>query len=326
MLQWLRSHQSIIKMVLMLACVAYLAYYLWANRNHLGVVFAFTTLQVSLTIVLISVHNFVYALRLYHVFSRTTGKSFRYLEWLKLAVLGRFLNHFVPQLGNVYRSLLLKKSFQINHTVYASSFVSFVWLDICANLLIAIVAFHYFEFDLAVFNVSLLALFYITLSCLALTPFLIFYLSRFEVQGGRFKWLKGRFDEAINTIVNSIKSPAYLFSFFGFTLLSSVLMIATFYLIFSGIGVAATNPELVTFNLIHRLASNVIITPGNLGLRELVFGALSASFSMGLASGIIVSGVLRVLSFAILVVLGIALGGWQLLLDKKNILDEKSRS
>jgi len=48
MLQWLRSHQSIIKMVLMLACVAYLAYYLWANRNHLGVVFAFTTLQVSL--------------------------------------------------------------------------------------------------------------------------------------------------------------------------------------------------------------------------------------------------------------------------------------
>jgi len=326
MLQYLRSHQSIIKKGLMLACIVYLTHYLWVNRDHLGVVFAFSALRVVSIVALITLHNFVYALRLYHVFCRTTGKSFRYLEWLKLAVLGRFLNHFVPQLGNVYRGLLLKKKFQINHTVYASSFVSFIWLDICANLLIAIVAFHYFKFNLVVFNISLLALFYVSLFSLALAPFLFYYLSRFEVRRGRFKWLKGRFDEAINTTTNSVKSPVFLFTFFCLTLLSSGMMIAIFYLIFGGIGVEVENPELVIFNLIHRLASNVVITPGNLGLRELAFGALSASFSMGLASGVIVSGVLRVLSFAILVALGFALGGRHLLLDKKKILEEKSKN
>ena len=104
------------------------------------------------------------------------------------------------------------------------------------------------------------------------------------------------------------------------------MMIAIFYLIFSGIGVEVKTLELFIFNLIHRLASNVVITPGNLGFRELAFGALSASFSMGLASGVIVSGVLRVLSFAILVALGLALGGRHLLLDKKKILEEKSKN
>jgi uncharacterized protein (TIRG00374 family) len=324
MLQYLRSYQSIITKGLMLACIVYLTHYLWINRGHLGVVFTFSVLQVISVAALITLHNFVYALRLYHVFSRTTGKSFRYLEWFKLAVLGRFLNHFVPQLGNVYRSLQLKEKFQINHTVYASSFVSFIWLDLCANLLIAIAAFHYFKFDLVIFNISLLTLFYVSLSGLAITPFLIYYLSRFEVRRGRFKWLKSRFDEAINTTINAVKSPTFLLTFFSFTLLSSGMMIAIFYLIFGGIGVEVKTLELIIFNLIHRLASNVVITPGNLGIRELVFGALSASFSMGLASGVIVSGVLRVLSFAILVALGFALGGRHLLLEKKKILEVKN--
>ena len=80
----------------MLACIGYLTHYLWINRDHLGVVLAFSVVQVVSIAALITLHNFVYALRLRHVFSRTTGKSFRYLEWFKLAVLGRFLNHFVP--------------------------------------------------------------------------------------------------------------------------------------------------------------------------------------------------------------------------------------
>jgi len=326
MLQYLRSHQSKIKKGLMVGCIVYLIYYLWVNRSDLDVVFSFSAFQVFSIVALITLHNFVYTLRLHHVFSRTTGKSFRYLEWLKLAVLGRFLNHFVPQLGNVYRSLILKENFQINHTVYASSFVDFIWLDICANLLIVIAAFHYFSIDLIIFNISLLTLFYMSLFGLAISPFLIFYLSRFEVRKGRFKWLKGRFDEAIRTIINSVRSPAFLLSFFCLTLLSSVVMIAIFYLIFAGIGVEATIPELFVFNLIHRLASNVVITPGNLGIRELVFGALSASFSMGLASGVLASGILRVLSFAILVVLGLALGGRHLLLEKKKILEENAKN
>ena len=326
MLQYLRTHQSIIKKGLMIACLVYLTHYLWVNRGHLGVVFSFSALQVVSIAALITLHNFVYALRLYHVFSRTTGKSFRYLEWLKLTVLGRFLNHFVPQLGNIYRSLLLKENFQINHTVYASSFISFIWLDICANLLIAIAVFHYFKFDLVIFDISLLSLFYVLLCGLAITPLSIYFLSRFEVRNGRFKWLKGRFDEAIDTIINSVKSPAFLLAFFCLTVLSSGMMIAIFYLIFGGIGVEVKTLELVIFNLIHRLASNVVITPGNLGIRELAFGALSASFSMGLASGVIVSGVLRVLSFAILVALGFVLGGRHLLLEKKKILEEKARS
>jgi len=310
----------------MVACIGYLAQYLWVNRDHLGVVFAFSGPQVVAIVALVTLHNFVYALRLYHVFCRTTGKPFRYLEWLKLAVLGRFLNHFVPQLGNVYRSLLLKKKYRVNHTVYASSFLSFIWLDIFVNLIIAIIAFHYFKFDPLVFNISLLPLLYLSLFSLALIPFLFYYLSCFEIRGGRFKWLKGRFDEAMKISINSVKSPAFLFTFFCLTLLSSGVMVVIFYFIFSGIGVEIKNLELIIFNLVHRLASNIVITPGNLGLRELAFGALSASFSMGLAPGVIVSGVLRVVSFTVLVVLGLALGGRHLLLDKEKILDEKSRN
>lgn len=52
-------------------------------------------------------------------------------------------------------------------------------------------AFHYFKFDLVTFSISLLSLFYVSLCGLAITPFLIYFLSRFEIRNGHFRWLMG---------------------------------------------------------------------------------------------------------------------------------------
>ena len=67
-----------------------------------------------------------------------------------------------------------------------------------------------------------------------------------------------------------------------------------------------------------KLGLIVNITPGNVGAREIVYGALGSSFGLNFSDGIILSTLLRVNSYVVLVSLGLLFGGRTLLADAKG--------
>ena len=60
-------------------------------------------------------------------------------KWFKIFIVGRFTNVLAPQLGNMYRAVMLKKHYNLSFHSYISSFAFFAWLDILLNFALALV-------------------------------------------------------------------------------------------------------------------------------------------------------------------------------------------
>ena len=67
------------------------------------------------------------------------------------------------------------------------------------------------------------------------------------------------------------------------------------------------------YAILLKLSLLVNITPGNLGLRELVYGQLSQALGTGVEASILVSGIIRMVTYLLLSVLGVLFGGLALL-------------
>jgi hypothetical protein len=65
----------------------------------------------------------------------------------------------------------------------------------------------------------------------------------------------------------------------------------------------------VLFFVLSQLSTYVQITPGNLGVFELGFGALGSQLGIGLVGGLLVAALIRVTGYIALLIAGLALGG-----------------
>ncbi len=107
-----------------------------------------------------------------------------------------------------------------------------------------------------------------------------------------------------------------MFKFF----LSGVLLFANsmaqYYFSFYAFGIKAGMAPLALFLVVIILSNRVVLTPGNLGLRELAFGIASDQMSIGMTQGILVSAIIRVIGIFFTAILGIIFGGITLLKTK----------
>jgi hypothetical protein len=76
---------------------------------------------------------------------------------------------------------------------------------------------------------------------------------------------------------------------------------------------------LAVFYALFKLSFYINLTPGNLGVQEVVWGKLSELMGIGMAQGVLVSAFVRVVSTGVILVLGIALGGWDMLRSRGRL-------
>jgi len=72
-------------------------------------------------------------------------------------------------------------------------------------------------------------------------------------------------------------------------------------------------PSAALFFTVLTLLNQIVITPGNLGIKEVAYGVLAQQLQIGMAQGILVSLILRVLTLVVTTALGLAFGGRGLL-------------
>ena len=70
--------------------------------------------------------------------------------------------------------------------------------------------------------------------------------------------------------------------------------------------------------MVLKLSNQVIITPGNFGIRELTYGIIGTQLNISMADGVIISILLRVVGTSVVIITGFLMGGIELLLDKKK--------
>jgi uncharacterized protein (TIRG00374 family) len=88
-----------------------------------------------------------------------------------------------------------------------------------------------------------------------------------------------------------------------------IITVFSYYVLFAGFDMRLSLPALTVFCTLLNLSTFFVITPGNIGIQEIAFGFISQQFGVGMAQGILVSIVSRIISTALTILLGVLFGG-----------------
>jgi uncharacterized membrane protein YbhN (UPF0104 family) len=248
--------------------------------------------------------------RFHVVLVRFTDRQVGFEPWLRLFVLGRFLNLFVPQGGNVYRAVELHRRFGVRPTHFVAAFVNAPWLAMVLNLALGSIAVATLQPAASLGGWPLWLVLAGATLLGAMAPFVALGVLPLVPRGWRpLVWLHARLVEMVRATLASLRDLRYLLRVFAWTLVSfvqaSVMLWYGFAVLGSPVGIA----EAIAFYVLLQLATYFPLTPGNVGVQELAFGALAAGFGAAAVDGVAVSGLVRVTGVMALVLAALPLGG-----------------
>ncbi len=258
---------------------------------------------------------------------KCSEKNIGFGPWFKIFILGRFLSNFVPLSGNVYRSISLKRIHGVPYTHYIGSFFTFSWLDSCLSFLLALIVIWDVNSNLQVgpFRaLHLIAFLVILFFCLPILSEKISPLITIRFQ--RLAWLQSKLGEVLRVSVRNLRDVRFMAGFSLAGLGVFLLACTMFYVCFSSIGIHVGAAELVFFYVFLKLSGYVSITPGNIGVQEILFGVISQQMQIGMAEGILASALLRVLSYVTLCCIAVPMGGLALVRERSAYVDSDNNN
>jgi uncharacterized membrane protein YbhN (UPF0104 family) len=235
--------------------------------------------------------------------------------WFRIVVLGQFLNLLVPQLGNVYRGLTLKREFGISYQTYATGLFTFVWLDTMFGFGLCFLVLAVLAPGLKLATVPVLPVIALIILALAFAPLLAArLLGKLRLGPGRFANAQARANSLLVTSAGSLKNPAFALRFLSASALVMADQSLILWLCFRAVGLPIDVASAALFQVVIKLSNQVIITPGNLGVTEMAFGLMGAAARGGsLEYGIAAALVFRMLFTSSVIVMGTMFGGIGLL-------------
>jgi uncharacterized membrane protein YbhN (UPF0104 family) len=285
-----------------------------SREEDVSTLVALDPLYVVALLALQVVYLVVQSVRFHVVLVRFAGQPVGFWRWTKLFIIGRFLNLFIPQAGNVYRAVELRRRFDVRIQDFLVAFVNAPWLAMILNFLFGAILVGVLVPGVPVAGVPLWLLLLGATVATALAPLVA--LAILPLFPRRFKataWLQARLREMVTVTFESLREARYLawvtwWTFIAFVQ-ASVMIGVGFYALGVPVGVA----EAIAFYVLLQLTTYVQVTPGNLGFQELAFAALAAGFGASAADGVLVSTIVRVTGVAALLVTALPAGGLEAL-------------
>ena len=315
----MKQIKKILKFIIVLACIIYLVRFFYANRDSLQIAFNLNFLTIVYIIVLSIIYLLLYSYRFKIILEKCSGCRVPFFPWFKILILSRFLNMVFSQMGNIYRGLSLKKDYNISYTRYISSFTSFAWMDTCLNLITGIVVIVIVKPDMKVgqFEAWLVLL---VLICIALpVPVAAqILLRKTNFKYSSLVWVKSKLSEVLTVTFNNLKDKIYLSRIIILGLVLFGQSILGYYILFRSFDIRLGLPELAVFYILLKVSFFFQITPGNIGIQEIAHGFLGEQIGVGMAEGILVSVVIRIISTTLIILLGLFSGGIDLLRHRKD--------
>jgi uncharacterized protein (TIRG00374 family) len=268
----------------------------------------FTTL--SALVLLSFSYMLLYSWRFQFILQKCGSRKIAFWQWFKILIIGNFLNLVFSQLGNVYRSVKLKKEHDISYTSYITTLASLAWMDTWMNLILAIVIILSIKPDLKIGSFSAFFLLIIICAVIIILPVMVSFFLRFIRFKNRYlDWTKSKLSQVLTTTLDNIKDVSFLLKIILLGIVIFILTVSSYYVLFAGFDMRLTLPVLAVFCTLLSLSTFFVITPGNIGIQEIAFGFISQQLGIGMAQGILVSIVGRIISTALTILLGVLFGG-----------------
>lgn len=315
----LKQVKAFLKITIVAACIVYIASFFYTNRDSLSIVIRMNFIKLSALILLWFCYMLIHSWRLQFILQKCSGRKIAFWQWFKILILGNFLNMVFSQLGNVYRGVKLKKEHDISYTSYIASFASFAWMDTCMNLVLAIVIILLISPDLKIGQFSAFSLLVIICAVIIILPVMAsFFLRIIRFKNRYLDWTKLKLSQVLTTTLDNIKDTSFLLKITLLGIAVFAITVFSYYVLFASFDMRLSLPALTVFCTLLNLSTFFVITPGNIGIQEIAFGFISQQFGVGMAQGILVSIVSRIINTALIILLGILFGGMNLIRHRKD--------
>lgn len=310
---------KIFKFALLLACSVYIVIFFSTNKEDLRLILNIHVCPLIFLCCLSVLYQFIHGYRFKVVLNKCSKSNLPFWDWLKIFMQTRFLNLIFPQFGNIYRSMTLKKNYNISYTNYISTFTSFAWMDTCFNLIFATIIILLFEPTLKILCLNagflLIGLSFVIIFLPILS---LKILRKTKINFPKIVWIQSKLREVLYTSLANLRDIKYISSIIILGFLILLRTILFYYILFYSFGIRPSLSILIIFYVLFKFSSFVVITPGNLGIQEIAFGFLSSQLGIGMSKGILVCAVGRVISTSVILLLGIFFGGIGLLQHRKD--------
>ena len=132
MKQW----KTILRWLLAIACLTYLAKFFYDSRSDLSIALSLNGWVLTGIVAMQLLYYLLQGERLRIVMIKCSGRKLPALPWLKLFIIGRFLNTIFAQAGNVSRGIILKRDYGVSYTRYIAANASMAWMDTGMNFFV----------------------------------------------------------------------------------------------------------------------------------------------------------------------------------------------
>jgi uncharacterized membrane protein YbhN (UPF0104 family) len=234
-------------------------------------------------------------------------------EWIKIFAIGRFANTLFAQSGNLYRATVLKEKHQLSFSGYVNVQAFFVWLETLASLGMALLLalWSHSTTRIAGFRVT------IVLGLLMIVVFIgpIFakqVLDKWGCKSGTMGKINRLLDQMLSFVLNRGTDLSLIARVTIIDLGLFVTWGLLYRTTFLSMGIEIGLGDLALFLAVYKLSTFLVITPGNMGVREAAYALLGQAVGISMAQGVIVSAVLRITGYTILFPVGFLWGGSQL--------------
>jgi uncharacterized membrane protein YbhN (UPF0104 family) len=218
------------------------------------------------------------------------NKTILFKSWIEVFVKGYFLNHLIPYSGVAYRGIQLKKYYDVSYTDYVGICYLFGMVGLIL-LLSSATVFVSLHFQAIVLITLLAALFF-------LIKFKFYFynkIANYNSKNQRIKFYLEKFEvveKCFNNILHSNKRYLFFLAFVSSLCMDFFVFKAVFLTILPEISFYIV----LLIYLPYSLAWLIKLTPGNIGVQEILMGGATSLAGLGSLSGVTLSILLRVVN------------------------------
>ncbi len=298
------SRRRLARALLAVLAISGVVALLWRERMSLGVLRNVSLSMSALIVLIMSVNTVLFGLRVRIALQRVAAIRIRVLWWTRVFINSFAMNLSVPQSGAVYRAMELRRVYGMRLQDYLRAYYVVVWLGYVLIVACSTPAMFLSPVAPLVGGWDLRLVAVLTLVGLALGPVLL-HRSAPHI-GGDARWAE-RFrqvlDETVGTALECVRERRFATDFLFFSILTIAIDFGIVVLALAALGFNIALGWSLLLYLAMQLFNMIHVTPGNIGVQELVFGVLGGQAGLSLGDGVVLSLFLRVLRAASLVTL-----------------------
>jgi|GEM_PF-92169 len=297
---------SKIKKIFFLLILSLLVIYVVKNHEEFRFIFSLQAVYLLPVLVILSGGLVLTGYHFYLVLT-FISRPISFFTAFKYFILGGFINKFVPHGGGLFRLVMLKKDVDISYRDSLSTLISYGWLNALISVASGTLIIGFYDPLSRFRGVPVLGIFVVVLLVqLLLIPLLLLMVKKFppvkretssvaQVKLPDIRSLGQVWGDILQRITVVMKNGPILLKSTVIILLNLGGTIGVIYLLFCSIDkpIGLTSAAILAVTM--RLSSIVELTPGNLGIREFLLGFLAEGLGQGMAPGMTISMIWRLI-------------------------------